>query len=99
MSERDALSPVPLLTLESVKLRLRIDFDDDDELLKIYIPAAEKAVLQYCNIDVVPDDKLAIFQTAALLVVEDLYDTRDEKRSGIPEPVGRLIDPYRVLRV
>lgn len=99
MSETDALPLGTLLTLEGVKQHLKIDFDDDDELLKVYIPAAEKAVLQYCNINVVPNDQLSVFKVAALLVVENLYDYRDDKRSGIPAATARLIDPYRVLRV
>lgn len=99
MSEPDALPLGTLLTLEGVKQHLKIDFDDDDELLKVYMPAAEKAVLQYCNIDDVPNDQLSVFKVAALLVVENLYDARDDKRSGIPAATARLIDPYRVLRV
>lgn len=99
MSEQGASSPEALLTLEGVKQHLKIDFDDDDELLKVYMPAAEKAVLQYCNIAVVPHAQTSVFTVAALLVVEDLYDDRDDERSGIPTAAARLIDPYRVLRV
>lgn len=99
MSEQDALSLEALLTLEGVKQHLKIDFDDDDELLKVYMPAAEKAVLQYCNIEAVPDAQASVFMVAALLVVEDLYDDREDKRSGIPTAAAKLIDPYRVMRV
>ena len=99
MSEQNASSLEALLTLEGVKRHLKIDFDDDDELLKVYMPAAEKAVLQYCNIDAVPTAQTSVFMVAALLVVEDLYDDREDKRSGIPAAAAKLIDPYRVMRV
>lgn len=89
----------PLFTLEEVKQHLNVDFADDDVIIKTYMAAAEKAVLQHCNIAVVPLDAEPVFKVAALLTVGDFYLNRDVAGEGIPHAASRLVDPYRWLRV
>jgi uncharacterized phage protein (predicted DNA packaging) len=88
----------PLYTLAEVKQHLNVDFDDDDTLIQSYMDAAEGAVLQYCNASLVPQGKEAIFKTAAMIAVTDLYENRGGKE-GLPISSRLLINPYRWLRV
>jgi uncharacterized phage protein (predicted DNA packaging) len=93
----------PLYTLEEVKQHLNVDFPDDDVIIQAYMDAAEKAVLQYCNISLVPVGTEAVFKVAAMLTVSDFYASKGAITSpsseGIPHSSRRLVDPYRWLRV
>jgi uncharacterized phage protein (predicted DNA packaging) len=88
----------PLYTLAEVKQHLTVDFSDDDTIIQSYMDAAEAAVLQYCNISLVPQGKESIFKIAAMIAVTDLYENRGGKE-GLPAASRLLIDPYRWLRV
>lgn len=88
----------PLYTLEEVKQHLRVDFVDDDDTIKTLMDAAEQAVLQYCNIPLVPFGKGPTFKVAAMIAVTDMYENRGG-RDGLPPSSKVLIDPYRWLRV
>lgn len=93
----------PLFTLEEAKAHLNILHDDDDALIEIYSDAAVSHVLQYCNLATVPDGPgpEAAFKVAALLVLGDLYASREsDTPAGDPSrTVKMLIGPYRWLRV
>ncbi|MFZ2869850.1 head-tail connector protein [Zavarzinia sp.] len=95
-----------IVSLEQAKKHLRVDFDDDDELIALYVAAAEAGLLQYCRIAAVPAGADAVFQAAALLVVGDLYNFRETAQVGsvssqiaLTPNVLWLIGPYRMLRV
>lgn len=88
----------PLYTLAEVKAALRIDHGDDDALIQIYMSAAEQAVLQYCNISLVPLGAEDTFKAAALLAISQLYDNTSEADT-LPRGAQMLINPYRWLRV
>lgn len=60
--EEPAIEPV---SLEEAKLYSRVDLDDDDELIELFITASRKHVEQYCNIALITQTK-AVF-----------YDSRD----------------------
>lgn len=40
---------VQLVTLDAVKKSLRVDFDDDDDSLGVYIEAASEAIINYLD--------------------------------------------------
>lgn len=88
----------PLYSLAEVKEALRIDHGDDDVLIQSYMEAAEQAVLQYCNIAMVPLGHEAEFKTAAILVVSQLYDNMSDADT-LPHGARMLINPHRWLRV
>jgi hypothetical protein len=88
----------PLYTLEEVKAHLRVDTADDDASITTYMAAAEAAVLQYCNIPLVPFGAGEVFKVAALMMVGGLYEGRTSNE-GIPTASKLLINPYRWLRV
>ncbi|MGV1900736.1 head-tail connector protein [Agrobacterium sp. 22-3674b3] len=88
----------PLYSLAEVKQHLRVDFDDDDVTIQTYMDAAEQAVLQYCNIPLVPFGKGDVFKVAAMIAVTDMYENRGG-RDGLPPSSRLLLDPYRWLRV
>ncbi|WP_283195496.1 head-tail connector protein [Rhizobium sp. AN80A] len=92
------LSTGPLYTLAEVKEHLRVDTDDDDVTIQAYMNAAESAVLQYCNISLVPVSTEQVFKVAAMMYVASLYEDRGGL-DGLPRSSRLLIDPYRWLRV
>lgn len=93
----------PLFTLDEAKAQLGVEHDNDDALIGTYMDAAVAAILQYCNLSLVPDGELpeAAFKVAGLMLVAKFYDERGESADEIrlPGPVRLLIDPYRWLRV
>jgi len=98
MGDVVVLTTGPLYTLDEVKQHLRVDVTDDDALIEAYMSAAEAAVLQYCNISLVPLGKEATFKVAAMMYVAAMYESR---MGSVPLPKAStiLIDPYRWLRV
>lgn len=68
-----------IVTLEEIKNYLRVDFDDDDELMKALISAAE----QLC-MDVARCDDVTVFaeeknsRIAVMYAVAYLYENREE---------------------
>lgn len=90
-----------MITLEEVKLHLRVDHDDEDTLITSFIEAIGKHIADYCN---VPYDELdervdpSIGKAAALLLIADLYENR-EAQSNRPLhenlTVNRLLDLQR----
>ena len=88
----------PLYSLEEVKSHLAVEMSDDDTIIQSYMAAAEVAVLQYCNLALVPFGKEAAFKTAALMYIASMYEKR-MGLEGLPRSAQLLIDPYRWLRV
>ncbi len=89
----------PLYTLDEVKAYLRVEHDDDDALIQSIMDSAEKQVLQYCNISLVPPDAEAVFKEAAMMVVASGFDLRGGAAVTIPLGAREKIEPYRWLRV
>jgi hypothetical protein len=105
---------MPLLDLALVKGHLRVLGDDEDAQIALYQAAAESAVVEHLDrvvqtAEPLPaDDDTAMIVTpdiqyAILLLVGELYDTRepDPKDTGdavLPKGVRRLLAPYRVWR-
>jgi hypothetical protein len=89
----------PLYTLEEVKAYLHVEHGDDDELIQTLMDAAERQLLQYCNISIVPVGAEAVFKAAALMTVAGDYDLRGAASGVIPLGAREKINPYRWLRV
>jgi uncharacterized phage protein (predicted DNA packaging) len=89
----------PLYTLAEVKTYLHVDHGDDDGLIQTLMDSAEKQVLQYCNVSIVPPGAEAAFKEAAMMVVASGYDLRGSAATAIPLGARDKIDPYRWLRV
>ena len=88
----------PLYTLEEVKEHLRVETADDDVSIAAYMDAAETAVLQYCNLSIVPPGKESVFKVAAMMHVAEIYNNRLGS-DDLPQAARLLINPYRWLRV
>lgn len=88
-----------MLTLYEAKAHLRIDHNDEDELLQAYIDAAEQSVADYLGIEL-PAAMPAPVRAAILLRVADLYENR-EAQTDRPlhgnKTFERLLQPYRVM--
>ena len=90
-----------MLTLYEAKAHLRIDHNDEDELLQAYMDAAEQSVADYIGIEL-PAAMPAPVRAAILLRVADLYENREAvtDRSLYDNPTfARLLAPYRSLSV
>ena len=69
-----------ILTLEETKKYLRVDFDDDDELIESIIVTGEKLVADVLRVEPTTFDGGATEQIrlAALYAVAYLYEHREE---------------------
>lgn len=92
------------LTLERVKLHLRVDEDYEDTNAEILamVEAAKDAALDYLNRDGFDGDIPPAVEAAILLQVCDLFENRG-RQSNEPfhanRTYERLLAPYRVLAV
>lgn len=98
----------PLFSREEAKRHLRVDHNDDDTLIDIYSDAAVSAAMGYVARVQVPDDPhaVAVFRAAALLMLGDLYDSRETERDAagtsapaVPASSRFLLNPWRLLSV
>jgi len=66
-----------ITSLSTAKAHLRIDGNDEDALLQLYIGAAEAYVNDYCDTKTAPFTEFTpTIQAAVLLVISDLYENR-----------------------
>jgi len=93
----------PLLTLEEARLHLRVDGEDEDTLIQAYVDAAALSVVNYCDLKLVPQGAEPIFKAAALLMLGDLYASREATITGtivaVNPTVAALLGAYRIIRV
>ena len=69
-----------MITLEEMKQYLRVDFTDDDELIRIFLTSAMELCAAVCRIPVeqylaLPDENA---RTAVLYAVAYLYEHRED---------------------
>lgn len=68
-----------IVTLEEMKNYLRVDFDDDDELLKTFISAVESICMDVARCDDISlSAKEKNSQIAVMYAVAYLYETREQ---------------------
>lgn len=89
--------------LAMAKKHLRIQHNDDDTEITLYLAAAVDWTLTYTNRSAVPAGAEFAFDAAALLMMASMYENREAVITGtiqaeIPT-ARRLLDPYRLLRV
>lgn len=89
----------PLWTLDEVKAAIDVDSDDDDPIIQAYMDAAEKAMLRFCNLSLVPYGQEAVFKAAGFQTVAAFYDNRIGDQDGLPSSARALIWPYRWLPI
>ncbi len=102
-----------MITLELVKLHLRVDGDEEDDLSRLYYEAAVSDCAAYLNRPLHKDAAEAgaaeragkkggvilnaAIRNAVLLTVGYLYSTREDGAGGLPHAARRLLEPYRNL--
>lgn len=102
-----------MITLELVKLHLRVDGEDEDDLIRLYYEAAVSDCAAYLNRPLYQDEAAASeaakagkadgvvlnssIRNAILLTVGYLYSTREDGAVGLPRAARRLLDPFRNL--
>ena len=100
-----------MIPLELVKLHLRVDGDDEDDLICLYYEAAVSDCVAYLNRPLYQDDAEAAagvgkadgvvlnssIRNAILLTVGYLYSTREDGAVGLPRAARRLLEPFRNL--
>ena len=69
-----------IVTLEETKGYLRVDFDDDDELIESFIASAEQLVADVARVEVseLSTGYSEKFRIAALYATAYLYEPREE---------------------
>mgnify|MGYP002756003848 FL=1 len=102
-----------MITLELVKLHLRVDGEDEDDLIRLYYEAAVSDCAAYLNRPLYQDEAAASeaakagkadgvvlnssIRNAILLTVGYLYSTREDGAVGLPCAARRLLEPFRNL--
>ena len=92
-----------MITLELVKLHLRVDGDDEDDLIRLYYEAAVSDCAAYLNRPLYQDEAAASeaakagkadgvvlnssIRNAILLTVGYLYSTREDGAVGFGQPI------------
>ena len=87
------------LTLQEVKLFLRVDVADEDSYINLLILLASEMCRNYMRKDI-PDECPESIRQACLIIIGYFYENRGESLTGngkepIPQVVYRLLDPYR----
>lgn len=101
-----------MISLIEAKLHLRVDFNDDDELIKLYIGAATEQIERHIQRKIITDEEVrtsaddvvnnSALKAAALLFIGNLYENREattDKPNELPLGYWSLIQPYRVMGV
>lgn len=86
------------IDLYTAKLHVRVDGDDEDELIETMINAAEATALNYLNLETLPEAPPV--QAAVLMMIGALYANREaqsEKPLVENQLFTRLLDPYRLM--
>ena len=66
-----------LMTLDEIKLQIRADSDDEDELLTMYGNAAEDYLERYTGVKFNQETLPAIGKIALLMLVANMYENRE----------------------
>ena len=99
-----------IITLEVAKLHLKVDTTDDDTMIEIYLGAAERAAMDYCNRTIYGADGVGsdldgvvindAIKAAILLNLGHLYVNREGvdtvQKQELPLGIQSLLQPYRI---
>ena len=87
-----------ILTIEEVKAHLRIQHDEEDELIDGFIAQAEAVAEDYCRVQF-PDPAPEPVRLAVLLMVSHYYENRDNPDRQVYMTMRiafeNLLYPYR----
>lgn len=99
-----------IITLEVAKLHLKVDTTDDDAMIEIYLGAAERAAMDYCNRTIYGAESIGsdldgvvindAIEAAILLNLGHLYVNREGvdtvQKQELPLGIQSLLQPYRI---
>lgn len=99
-----------IITLETAKLHLKVDTTDDDTMIAIYLGAAERAAMDYCNRTIYGAEGVGsdldgvvindAIKAAILLNLGHLYVNREGvdtvQKQELPLGIQSLLQPYRI---
>jgi uncharacterized phage protein (predicted DNA packaging) len=99
-----------IITLETAKLHLKVDATDDDTMIEIYLGAAERAAMDYCNRTIYGAEGVGsdldgvvindAIKAAILLNLGHLYVNREGvdtvQKQELPLGIQSLLQPYRI---
>lgn len=92
-----------IVTIDEAKLHLRIMGEDEDDVIQIYMAAAEEYIANYIDGDIPgstdsPPDIPYSIKAAALLLIAGMYENRQSEGTEQiyrNEAVDNLLFPYR----
>lgn len=67
-----------IVTLDELKANLRIETDDDDDLLETYLESAEKSVKDVLRKRTIPEGQMATAKVGVLYAATYLYEHREK---------------------
>ncbi len=84
------------VTLDTVKQYLRIDYDDDDTMIKNLMPAALAYISEHTALTIEQIDKYEDITIAYLILIEDMIDNRSMyvNKSNINRTVTTILDMH-----
>jgi len=99
-----------IITLEVAKLHLKVDTTDDHTMIAIYLGAAERAAMDYCNRTIYGAEGVGsdldgvvindAIKSAILLNLGHLYVNREGvdtvQKQELPLGIQSLLQPYRI---
>ena len=99
-----------IITLEVAKLHLKVDTTDDDTMIEIYLGAAERAAMDYCNRTIYGAEGVGsdldgvvindAIKAAILLNLGHLCVNREGvdtvQKQELPLGIQSLLQPYRI---
>ncbi|WP_439572629.1 head-tail connector protein [Phreatobacter sp.] len=94
-------SLVPFCTLADLKLQLRVESNEEDNLILLHLEAATQQIIDIVGDTPVPEEKAPLFRAAAVIIVTDRFENRGgtQMATGLPRAAEGLLAPYRNLRV
>lgn len=82
------------VTLTLAKQHLRVETDDEDDLILSYMEAATAWIERYCGDNY--DPYAPELNQAELLLIGSMYETREAAVSETPPAVEALAGPFRL---
>jgi len=91
-----------MLTLDQTKLHLRIDHDDEDDLITGLMTAATAVCAHHLDLPVeqLTTTTPSAIKSAALLLIGSLYQNRElttDRATHLNPTFSMLLQPYRVM--
>jgi len=84
-----------MITLEEIKMFLRLDDNSEDGYLNVLILLSSEMVINYLRIEEMPTELPLAIKQAMLIIIGYFFENREGTKEGMPDVVYTLLSPYR----